>query len=89
MIKIDYITTRSESNIWVAFRNAVFVGWSPAATHHWGWIVDVDNCLSTETVQGATLSLESVDDVHGGDRLPLGVFGVGNSVTDNVLEEHL
>ena len=46
------------------------------------------NCLSTETVQGAALSLQSVDDVHGGNRLPLGVFGVGDSITDDVLEEH-
>ena len=45
--------------------------------------------LTTETVQGASLALESVDDVHGGDSLALGVFGVGDGITDNVLEEHL
>ena len=45
--------------------------------------------LTSETVQGTSLSLESVDNVHGRDGLPLGVFGVGNSVTDNVLEENL
>jgi len=45
--------------------------------------------LTSESVQGTSLSLESIDDVHGGDGLPLGVFGVGNSVTDNVLEENL
>lgn len=45
-------------------------------------------CLSTETVQGAALSLEGVDDVHGGDGLPLGVFGVGDGVTDHVLQEN-
>jgi len=44
--------------------------------------------LSTETVEGTTLSLESVDDVHGGDGLPLGVFGVGDGVTDHVLQEN-
>ncbi len=45
--------------------------------------------LTAEAVESAALSLESVDDVHGGDGLALGVFGVGDSVTDDVLEEHL
>ena len=35
------------------------------------------------------MAFEGVDDVHGGDRLPLGVFRVGDGVTDHVLEEHL
>ena len=35
------------------------------------------------------MSLQSVDDVHGGDGLALGVLGVGDSITDDVLEEHL
>ena len=33
------------------------------------------------------MSLESVDDVESGDGLSLGVFGVGDGVLDNVLEE--
>ena len=33
------------------------------------------------------MSLESVDDIEGGDGLSLGVFGVGDGVLDNVLEE--
>jgi len=45
--------------------------------------------LTAESVQGASLPLEGVDNVHGGDGLPLGVFGVGDSVPDDVLEEHL
>lgn len=36
---------------------------------------------------GAALSLQSVDDVHGGDRLPLGVLNVNYSVPDDVLEQ--
>ena len=44
-------------------------------------------CSSAETVEGSALSLESVDDVESGDGLSLGVFGVDNGVTDNVLEE--
>ena len=45
--------------------------------------------LTTEAVQGAALSLQSVDHVHGGDGLALGVLGVGDGITDDVLEEHL
>ena len=33
------------------------------------------------------MSLESIDDIEGGDGLSLGVFGVGNRVLDDVLEE--
>ena len=46
-------------------------------------------CLTSESVQGASLPLESIDNVHGSDGLPLGVFSVGDSVPDDVLEEHL
>ena len=42
---------------------------------------------AAETVEGSSLSLESIDDIEGGDGLSLGVFGVGNGVLDNVLEE--
>ena len=33
------------------------------------------------------MSLESIDDIEGGDGLSLGVLGVGDGVLDNVLEE--
>jgi len=45
--------------------------------------------LTTETVKGATLALESVDDVERGDGLALGVLGVGDGITDDALEEGL
>ena len=45
--------------------------------------------LSAETVEGAALSLESVDDVKSSDGLAASVLGVGDSVTDDVLKEHL
>jgi len=45
--------------------------------------------LTAEAVQGAALSLQSIDDVEGGDSLALGVLGVGNGVTDDALEEGL
>ena len=41
--------------------------------------------LASETVQGAALTLQSVDHVHRGDGLPLGVLGVGDGVADDVL----
>ena len=44
-------------------------------------------CSAAESVKGSALSLESVDDIESGDGLPAGVFGVGDGVTDDVLEE--
>ena len=45
--------------------------------------------LTAEAVQGAALPLEGIDHIHGGDSLPLGVFGVGDSIPDDVLKEDL
>jgi len=45
--------------------------------------------LSAETVKGLSLTLEGVDDIHSGDSLTAGVLGVGDRVTDDVLEEDL
>ena len=45
--------------------------------------------LASKAIQGAALPLESVDDVHGGDGLPLGVLSVGDSISDDVLQENL
>ena len=49
----------------------------------------VVGCLSSESVQGASLPLEGVDHIHGGDGLPLGVLGVGDGIPDDVLKEDL
>ena len=46
-------------------------------------------CLSSESVESTALPLECVDDIHGGDSLPLGMFSIGNGVTDDVFKEHL
>ena len=46
-------------------------------------------CLTAESVQGTSLPLEGIDNVHGGDGLPLGVFGVGDGIPDDVLKEDL
>jgi len=45
--------------------------------------------LTTETVESTALALEGVDDIERGDGLALGVFGVGDSITDDRLEEGL
>ena len=45
--------------------------------------------LSSESVEGTSLTLECVDDVHSGDGLSLGVLAVGDGVTDDVLKEDL
>ncbi len=45
--------------------------------------------LAAEAVQSATLAFERVHDIHGGDSLSLGVFRVGDSVTDHILQEDL
>jgi hypothetical protein len=45
--------------------------------------------LTTETVQGPALSLQSVDNIERGDGLALGVLGVCDGVTDDALEEGL
>ena len=46
-------------------------------------------CLTSGSVEGPALSLQSVDDVHGCDGLPLGVYCVCYGITDDVLKEHL
>ena len=45
--------------------------------------------LASESVEGSSLSLESVDDVKSSDGLSSGVFSVGYRVTDDVLQEGL
>ena len=45
--------------------------------------------LSTESVEGTSLPLEGIDNIHSGDSLPLGVFGIGDGITDDVLKEDL
>ena len=51
--------------------------------------VESFSSLSTESVQGTSLPLQGIDHIHGGDSLPLGVLGVGNSIPDDILKEDL
>ena len=45
--------------------------------------------LTSESVEGTSLTFQGIDDIHSGDSLPLGVLGVGDGITDDVLKEDL
>ena len=45
--------------------------------------------MATEAVESLALVLERVDNVHGGDSLPLCVLNVDDSIADHVLQENL
>ena len=46
-------------------------------------------CLTTESVEGTSLSLQGIDNIHGGDCLPLRMLGVSNGIPDYILQENL
>ena len=52
-------------------------------------MVGLDGSLTSESVEGTSLPLEGIDNIHGGDSLPFSVFSVGDSVPDDVLKEDL
>ena len=62
--------------VWVALKRA-------------GFLCFDQGVLAAETVEGLALAFQGVDDIEGGDGLSLGVLGVGDGVTDDVLEENL
>lgn len=73
-----------------------FLVWScwffPPFLESWVLIAQISllgDSLAAEAVEGASLALERVDHVHGGDGLALGVLGVGDGVADHVLQEDL
>merc|ERR1719230_1800766 len=45
--------------------------------------------LSSKAVQGPALPLQGVHHVHGSHSLPLGMLSVGDSITDDILQENL
>jgi hypothetical protein len=45
--------------------------------------------LASETVESLSLTLQSIDDVHGSDSLAAGVLSIRDTVTDNVLKKDL
>merc|ERR1740131_110935 len=50
---------------------------------------DLQTSLTSKSIQSTSLPLESIHNIHGSDSLPLGVFSVGDSVSDHVLKEDL
>jgi hypothetical protein len=46
-------------------------------------------CLTTESVEGAALAFQSIDDVEGCDGLSLGVLSVCDGIADDTFEEGL
>jgi hypothetical protein len=62
-------------------------GWMNVMTN--GGVVNRLRNLTTETIQSTALALESIYDIEGGDSLALGVLSVGDSITDDALEEGL
>ena len=45
--------------------------------------------LTAEAVEGAALAFKGIDHIHGSDGLPLGMLGVGDGITNDVLKEDL
>lgn len=45
--------------------------------------------LTTEAVKGTSLPLQGIDNIHCRYGLSFGMFGVGDSITNNVLQEDL
>ena len=45
--------------------------------------------LSAKAVQGSALPLQSIDHIHSGHSLPLGMLGVGDSISNHILQENL
>ena len=52
-------------------------------------IQGVTDYLSAETVEGLSLTLEGVYDIHGDNGLTTSMLGVSDRVTDDVLKEDL
>ncbi len=52
-------------------------------------ITHIREYLTTKTVESASLTFQGIDHIHSGDRLALGMFSIGNCITDDVLKEDL
>ena len=44
---------------------------------------------TSKTVEGSSLPLQRIHNVHGRNRLPPGVLGIGHSVANHILQEYL
>merc|ERR1719347_2478091 len=45
--------------------------------------------LASKPVQGATLPLEGIHNIHSSNSLPLSMLSVSDSIPDDILKEHL
>ena len=45
--------------------------------------------LASEAIEGTTLPLQGIHNIHSSDSLPLSMLGVGDSIADDVLQEDL
>ena len=84
---VGAVSAREKNRKYILYEE-VFVEVEDDNNKHCDGVCRLDSKRSAaEAVESSALSLESVDDIDGGDRLSLGVFGVGDGVTDDVLEE--
>merc|ERR1719180_162033 len=45
--------------------------------------------LASKAIEGTALPLQGIHNIHCSDSLPLGMLGVGDRITDNILQEDL
>ena len=45
--------------------------------------------LASKAVKGPALPLQGIHHIHGSDSFPLGMLGVGDRITDDILQEDL
>merc|ERR1719433_1479035 len=45
--------------------------------------------LTSKSVESTSLSLQSIDNIHSSDSLPLSMFSIGDSITDDIFQEYL
>ncbi|KAF1894647.1 hypothetical protein Lal_00027024 [Lupinus albus] len=43
--------------------------------------------LTTKTIEGPSLSLESINNIHSSNRLPPSMFSISNCITNHILQE--
>lgn len=55
-------------------------------TKHFEWPLPA---LSAKAIQSLALTLEGIHNVHGSHRLATGMLGVGDRITDNILQKDL
>ena len=58
----------------------------------WYWespVPEIAEILTSESVEGSSLSLQGIDDIHSGDSLPLGMLTVGHGIPNHVLQKDL